>query len=103
MGILNLTGSNFDTEVVSKKGKVLVDFYADWCGPCRMMGPIMEEIAEELKGEVEVFKVNVDDNQNLAVKYNVMSIPTIILFENGEEKKSFIGVTDKNEIINAIK
>lgn len=103
MEILNLAGSNFDTEVVSKKGKVLVDFYADWCGPCRMMGPIMEEIAEELKGEVEVFKVNVDNNQNLAVKYNVMSIPTIILFENGEEKKSFIGVTDKNEIINAIK
>ena len=99
MEILSLKGEEFEKEVLSQKGKVLVDFYADWCGPCRMMTPIIEEVAEELKDELKVFKVNVDNNQELAIKYDVMSIPTIIVFENGVPKKTFIGVTDKNEIL----
>ena len=99
MGILSLKGEEFEKEVLLRKGKVLVDFYADWCGPCRMMTPIIEEVAEELKDELKVFKVNVDNNQELAIKYDVMSIPTIIVFENGVPKKTFIGVTDKNEIL----
>ena len=103
MEILSLKGEEFEKEVLLRKGKVLVDFYADWCGPCRMMTPIIEEVAEELKDELKVFKVNVDNNQELAIKYDVMSIPTIILFENGEVRKTYIGVTDKNELINGIK
>ena len=99
MEILSLKGEEFEKEVLLRKGKVLVDFYADWCGPCRMMTPIIEEVAEELKDELKVFKVNVDNNQELAIKYDVMSIPTIIVFENGVPKKTFIGVTDKNEIL----
>lgn len=97
MSVLTLNENNFE-EVLKSNNKVLVDFYADWCGPCKMMSPIIDEIAEEMQG-VKVGKVNVDNNQELAIKYDVMSIPTIIVFENGVQKKTFIGVTDKNEII----
>ena len=103
MSVFKFEEGNFEEEVLKSEGKVLVDFYADWCGPCRMMTPIIEEVAEELKDELKVFKVNVDNNQELAIKYDVMSIPTIILFENGEVRKTYIGVTDKNELINGIK
>ena len=98
MSVLALNENNFEEEVLKSNNKVLVDFYADWCGPCKMMSPIIDEIAEEMQG-VKVGKVNVDNNQELAIKYDVMSIPTIIVFENGVQKKTFIGVTDKNEII----
>ena len=99
MNVLILEENNFEEEVLKANGKILVDFYADWCGPCKMMAPIIEEIAEEVKETVKVGKVNVDNNQELAIKYDVMSIPTIIVFENGVPKKTFIGVTDKNEIL----
>ena len=85
-------------EVINSNTKVLVDFYADWCGPCKMMSPVIDEIADE-NSNVKVGKVNVDDNQELAMKYNIMSIPTIMVFENGVPKKTFVGVTDKNEIL----
>ena len=98
MSVLALNENNFEEEVLKSNNKVLVDFYADWCGPCKMMSPIIDEIAEEMQG-VKVGKVNVDNNQELAIKYDVMSIPTIIVFEKGVQKKTFIGVTDKNEII----
>ena len=98
MSVLTLNENNFEEEVLKSNNKVLVDFYADWCGPCKMMSPVIDEIAEEMQG-VKVGKVNVDNNQELAIKYDVMSIPTIIVFENGMQKKTFIGVTDKNEII----
>ena len=98
MSVLALNENNFEEEVLKSNNKVLVDFYADWCGPCKMMSPVIDEIAEEMQG-VKVGKVNVDNNQELAIKYDVMSIPTIIVFENGMQKKTFIGVTDKNEII----
>lgn len=101
MSVLTITDNNFDEEVLNYDGKVLLDFYANWCGPCKMMSPIIDQIAEE-KDNVKVGKVNVDDNQKLSVKYNVMSIPTIILFENGNAIKSFIGVRDKQEIIQAL-
>lgn len=99
MKILN--SNEFDNAIAS--GIVLVDFYADWCGPCRMMSPIIDEIAEELQGSVKVGKVNVDENQELAIKYDVMSIPTIIIFKNGMPVKTFLGVTDKNEILESLK
>ena len=98
MSVLTLNENNFEEEVLKSNNKVLVDFYADWCGPCKMMSPVIDEIAEEMQG-VKVGKVNIDNNQELAIKYDVMSIPTIIVFENGMQKKTFIGVTDKNEII----
>ena len=89
---------NFESEVLKSTGNVIVDFYADWCGPCKMMSPIIDEISEEKIDNLKVGKVNVDDNQELAIKYNVMSIPTIMIFKDGKLAKTFVGVTDKNEI-----
>ena len=99
---LELSSKNFK-EILDSNEKVLVDFYADWCGPCKMMAPVVEELAEELNGVAKVGKVNVDNNQDLAMQFNVMSIPTLIVFKNGEVVKRFVGVTDKQDLINAIK
>ena len=93
---------NFENEVLKTEGTVLVDFYADWCGPCKMMSPVIEQIAEENKENLKVGKVNVDDNSELTEKYNVMSIPTIIVFKNGNPVKGFVGVTSKEEIKEAL-
>ena len=95
--------NNFENDVLKSEGKVLVDFYADWCGPCKMMGPVIEQISNEMGDLVKVGKINVDENGSIAQEYNVMSIPTIIIFKNGNPVKTFIGVTDKNEIIDTIK
>ena len=103
MSVLKFEEGNFEEEVLKSTGKVLVDFYADWCGPCKMMSPIIDDIANEVDGKVKVGKVNVDNNQELAIRYDVMSIPTIMIFENGKNIKTFIGVTDKNEILEVLK
>lgn len=100
MSVLELTEENFDKEVLSSNKTVLVDFYADWCGPCRMMSPVIDEIAEELSETLKVGKVNVDDNNNLAIKYQIMTIPTMVIIKDGNPVKTFIGVTDKSNIIN---
>ena len=84
MSMLTLEEKNFEEEVLKTDKKVLVDFYADWCGPCKMMLPVIDDIAKELDGKVKVGKVNVDNNQELAIQYDVMSIPTIMVFENGK-------------------
>ena len=102
MDILKITSENFDKEVLDADKITVVDFYADWCGPCKMMAPIMEAVAKELGETAVVGKVNIDDNQNLALKYQIMTIPTIAIFKNGEIVESFIGVTDKDEILNAV-
>lgn len=102
MSVLKITSENFEEEVLKSDKKVLIDFYADWCGPCKMMSPIIDQIAEEKAEQIKVGKVNVDENQDLAMEYDVMSIPTIIIVNNGEVEKTFIGVTDKNEIIEAL-
>lgn len=99
MSVLKITSENYEEEVLKSKKPVLIDFYADWCGPCRMMGPIVDEIAEEKANSIKVGKINVDENQDLAMEYGVMSIPTIVIVKNGEVSKTFVGVRDKNEIL----
>lgn len=94
------TKDEFTNEVLANKGLVLVDFYATWCGPCMMLAPIIDEISEEYKDKIRVIKVNIDDNQELAIKYNIMSIPTLGLFKNGNLETMLIGLRSKEEIVN---
>ncbi len=93
---------NFENEVINSDKTTIVDFYADWCGPCKMMSPVIDKIAEENAEKIKVGKVNVDENQELAMNYNVMSIPTILVFKNGKISRTFIGVTSKSEIEEAL-
>jgi thioredoxin 1 len=100
--MINLTKETFQSEVIDFKGKILVDFWAPWCGPCQMLTPLMEEISVEMEGQVKVGKVNVDEEQQLALQYNVSSIPMVVLFENGEIKETIIGFRQKADYISAI-
>ena len=97
--ISQLTESTFDEEVVGSTEPVLVDFWAEWCGPCKMVAPILEEIATEQAGKVRVAKVNVDENPGLATKFNVMSIPTMIVFKDGQEAQRLIGARGKPQLL----
>jgi len=89
------TDQNFEQEVLNSQKPVLVDFWAPWCGPCQMMGPIIEELAEELEGQVVVGKLNVDENPQMAQKYGIMGIPTLLVFKNGQVVEQFVGVQPK--------
>ena len=100
MSVVKLTVENFEQEVLQAEKLVLVDFYADWCGPCKMMSPIVDEIAEE-ESEIKVF--NIDQAMEIAQKYRVMSIPTFIAFKNGEEAGRQIGAVSKGELLSLIK
>ena len=102
MEIINVNGQNIEEEVIKSEKPVLIDFYADWCGPCKMLSPIIDEIAEE-NSEIKVVKVNVDDAQDLAMKYQVMSIPTLVVIKNGEEVNRSVGLIDKSQVANLIK
>lgn len=97
---IKLSTENFEKEVLKSEKPVLVDFYADWCGPCNAMAPVIEKLAKELEGKVKVGKINVDENPDIAVEYNVMSIPTLIVFKNGKEEKRLVGLRNKEELIN---
>lgn len=97
---VKISSENFEEEVLNSEKPVLVDFFADWCGPCKMMAPIVEELATDLDGKAKVGKLNVDENSDIAVEYNVMSIPTLIIFKNGKEEKRLVGVQDKEELLN---
>ena len=97
---IKLSTENFEKEVLKSEKPVLVDFYADWCGPCNAMAPVIEELAKELEGKVKVGKINVDENPDIAVEYNVMSIPTLIVFKNGKEEKRLVGLRNNEELIN---
>ena len=97
----HINTDEFNDLVIDKKEKVLVDFYASWCGPCKMLAPILEEISKELY--VQIFSVDVDDNFDLAKSYGVMSVPTLILFNNGIEVKRAIGLKNKDFILDMLK
>ncbi len=98
MSATNITKDNFEKEVVSCEKTVLVDFWASWCGPCRMLSPIVDEIADE-RDDIKVCKVNVDEEQELAVKFGIMSIPTLLVFKEGKEVKRSMGAIPKNAVI----
>lgn len=99
---MNITNKNFEQEVLNSNVPVLVDFWASWCGPCKMMSPVVEEIAKEMEGKAKVCKVNVDDEQELAMKYGIMSIPTFLIFKDGKVVNSVVGVQDKQKLINVL-
>ncbi len=101
MAVVKLESKNFKAEVLDAKGKVLVDFYADWCGPCRMMGPVVEELSNE-NPNVKVCKINVDESEDIARQYGIMSIPTFILFEDGEVSGKMVGGRSKEELAKAV-
>ena len=103
MAELTITQQNFEQEVLLAKEPVLVDFWATWCGPCRMLAPVFEEIANEYAGKVKVGKVNVDDERELALEYGVSSIPTVMVFQNGEVKQTSVGYRPKEEIEQLLK
>lgn len=96
------SNANFEEEVIKADVPVLVDFYADWCGPCKMQGPIIVEVAESIGDKAKVGKLNVDENQEIAQKYNVMSIPTLIIFKGGQAVDTMIGVQTKDSLIDKL-
>lgn len=102
MSEINLTESNFEEEVLKLNMPVLVDFWADWCGPCQMLAPAVKQIADENTGKIKVCKVNVDDYQALAIRYGVVSIPTVVAFNDGKEKGRKVGFCSKEELMSLI-
>jgi thioredoxin 1 len=93
-----VTDESFETDVLKASGTVVVDFWAEWCGPCKMIAPALEEISEEMNGQVKIAKLNIDENQNMAMKYGVRSIPTLILFKDGQPVATQIGAAPKNKL-----
>ncbi|MBR5973658.1 MAG: thioredoxin [Clostridiales bacterium] len=98
MAEITLTSDNFESEVLKSSLPVLVDFWATWCGPCQMLAPILEEFAAENEGKIKVGKVNVDEARELAMQFRIASIPTLILFQNGEAKKMTLGFKTKEQL-----
>ncbi len=96
--VLKFTDSNFENEVVKSSIPALVDFWAEWCGPCRLMIPILDEMAPLYKGKLKVGKINVDENQDTPTKFGVMNIPTMIFFKNGKETERIVGAMGKNDL-----
>lgn len=103
MAVKELTGENFTQIIKDATKPVLVDFWASWCGPCRIMSPIVDEVAEDMKNELDVYKCNVEENQDLAVQYQVMSIPTLILFKNGKPEHTIVGAQQKATLVDSLR
>lgn len=103
MMALQFSKSDFEEKVIKNKSLALVDFWAQWCGPCRMAGPVIDELAGEYQGKILIGKVNMDEEQELAGKYNVMSIPTVIIFKEGKEVERITGFPGKEKYIELIK
>lgn len=102
MAHINGTKQNFQNEVIDYKGNVVVDFWASWCGPCQMLGPVIDEVGEELKDKVKVVKVDVDAENELASLYNVSAIPTVIVFKDGQVKETIVGFRQKQDYLTAV-
>jgi len=100
--VIQLDESNFDREVTQDGKPVIVDFWAEWCGPCKMIAPLLDEIAREKADAVKVAKVNVDENQSLSLKYNIRAIPALLFFKNGQLRDQVTGVTSKKDLLNRI-
>jgi thioredoxin 1 len=98
-GIVTLTTDTFDETISSSEVPVVVDFWAEWCGPCKMIAPVLDEIATEQAGKVRIAKLNVDDNPDIARRFDVMSIPTLILFSNGQPAKRMVGAKGKGQLL----
>ena len=101
MEVLKITADDFKKEVLEESKTVVIDFYADWCGPCKMLAPVLEEIAKE-NTNTKFVKINVDDAQDLAMEYNVMSIPTLVVIKNGKEVNRVVGLVNKSELMGII-
>ena len=103
MATVNVTDENFDTEVLKSDKPILVDFWAEWCGPCKQIGPTLEEISNEMSNEITIAKHNIDNEPNTPTKYGVRGIPTMLLFKGGELKATKVGATTKSNIVSLIK
>ena len=99
MSLLHMSTEDFENVVINGKKEAIVDFWAVWCGPCKMLAPTIEALADELDGKIAVGKVDVDENRELAMKYGVMSIPTVIYFKNGEEVTRLVGVQSREKLL----
>ncbi len=100
--IVEITNDTFEAAVLKSETPVVVDFWASWCGPCRMVAPIMEELADDFEGRIKVAKVNVDDQGELAAQFRIMSIPTILIFKNGQIAEKIVGARSKGEFVELI-
>jgi thioredoxin len=102
MSVLTITNENFEQEILKSDKPVIVDFWAAWCGPCKMLSPVVDQLAEELEG-VKVAKINIDEQMELAEKYNVISIPCVVAFKNGEEVGRSVGLVPKQKLVDLLK
>ena len=100
--VIKLDESNFDREVTQDDKPMIVDFWAEWCGPCKMIAPLLDEIAREKAGSLKVAKVNVDENQSLSLKYNIRAIPALLFFKNGQLRDQVTGVASKKDLLNRV-
>ena len=101
LNIVNLTQDNFAKEVLESPTPILVDFWAEWCGPCKMIAPVLDELADEYDGRVKIGKVNIDNEQGLAAEYGVRAIPTLLLFQNGQVAEQIVGLKSKRDLKNS--
>jgi thioredoxin 1 len=98
----SINEANFDEKVIQSSSPALVDFWAEWCGPCKMLTPVLEELSSENESKINIYKVNVDENQQLAVKYGIRSIPTLLLFKGGEVQEQIVGLKSKSDLQTSI-